>query len=267
MLKKYFKQKIISKALVTASILIVMSLLTTPLIAAQQLDPEADKILKTMSDYMGQLSAYSMKSDVDSEIIDLEGQKIQLSSSASIIVQRPGKVNVKRQGSLANVELFYDSNTLTIFSKNLNSYFQLVEPGNIDHLLDAVRNTLGLDAPGADLLYADVYAGLTANIKSSSYLGTGYVNGIECHHLTFRENKIDWQLWITVGDKPLPMKYIITTKWITGAPQHSVRFKEWNTQPEIKSDQFVFSAPKGAKKIETLVVNEIGEPVIEELTK
>jgi len=60
------------------------------------------------------------------------------------------------------------------------------------------------------------------------------------------------------------MKYIITTKWVTGAPQYSIRFRDWNTKPQIKANQFAFSVPKGAKKLETIPVNEVGELMIEE---
>ena len=79
-------------------------------------------------------------------------------------------------------------------------------PGTIDDALDTLHVEIGLDAPGADLFYADPYISLSSGVVSSAYLGTDYVNGVECHHLAFREAKTDWQLWVQVGDAPLPMK-------------------------------------------------------------
>ncbi len=38
------------------------------------------------------------------------------------------------------------------------------------------------------------------------------MNGIECHHLAFRAEKVDWQVWVQAGDTPLPMKYLIISK-------------------------------------------------------
>jgi hypothetical protein len=58
------------------------------------------------------------------------------------------------------------------------------------------------------------------------------------------------------------MKYIITTKWVTGAPQYSVRFRDWNTKPQIEANRFEFSVPEGARKLETIDVNEMGELMI-----
>ena len=107
-----------------------------------------------------------------------------------------------------------------------------------------------------------VRSGTAANssgVTSSGYHGTDYVQGVECHHLSFREDDVDWQLWVKTGDEPLPMKYVITTKWTTGAPQYSVQFGNWNLEPVIPGDRFTFVAPKGAQKLDSLPVDEAGE--------
>ena len=59
-------------------------------------------------------------------------------------------------------------------------------------------------------------------------MGTGPVGGIDCDHLAFRNPRVDWQIWIQKGEQPLPLKYVITTKWVTGAPQYSLRLSEWD---------------------------------------
>ncbi|WP_295399903.1 DUF2092 domain-containing protein [uncultured Thiocystis sp.] len=56
--------------------------------AEPTVDPEADRILRAMSTYLGGLTAFSVRADVDDEVIDLAGQKLQLSSSASLILER-----------------------------------------------------------------------------------------------------------------------------------------------------------------------------------
>jgi hypothetical protein len=125
--------------------------------------------------------------------------------------------------------------------------------------LVAVASELGLDLPATDLLVADPYAALVPGVTGSSYHGTAYVQGVECHHLSFREDEVDWQLWVKTGDEPLPMKYVITTKWLTGAPQYSVEMHGWDLAPAIPADRFTFSPPEGAVKLEGLPVDETGE--------
>jgi len=116
-----------------------------------------------------------------------------------------------------------------------------------------------LSFPGADLLLADPYAVLSSGVTSSGYYGKSYVGGVQCHHLAFRTAKVDWQIWVKDGGEPLPMKYVITSKWMAGAPQYSIELSDWNLKPAIPADRFGFVVPQGAKKLETLAVDEAGE--------
>jgi hypothetical protein len=56
---------------------------------------------------------------------------------------------------------------------------------------------------------------------------------------------------------------VITSKWITGAPQFSVQLSNWNLKPQISDQQFEFSPPAGAKKRDALTVDEAGEMIDE----
>jgi len=250
------------RKVIVPGVLLGLAVTSGSAMCEDRMDPEADKILRSMSTYLGGLPAFDVKADVDSEIIDLEGQKLQLSSSAEMLVERPGKLHIMRRGMLADVEMIFDGKTLTIHGKGRNAYFQQERPGSIDDALDGMRMEIDMDMPGADFMYADPYSAFASGVTSSTYLGTVFVNGEECHHLAFRKAKVDWQLWVKAGDEPLPMKYVITTKWVAGAPQYSIRFRDWDTKPKIDADQFKFSAPKGAKKLETITIDTVGEPVM-----
>ena len=235
-----------------------------PVMSAEGVDPDADKIMKTMSSYLGETETFSMNADIDFEVVSRNGQKLQLSSFATAVLKRPAEFHIQRKGMIANAEFIFDGKTLTLYGKNLNAYAQIEVPGTIDDAIRAYELETGIPAPGADLLFDDPYAILSSGVESSAYLGIAYVNGVECHHLAFREAKVDWQLWVKTGDAPLPMKYVITSKWHTAAPQYEIRFRDWNTNPQINDEQFTFSAPEGATRLETIPVNEIGEFIIEE---
>jgi len=53
------------------------------------------------------------------------------------------------------------------------------------------------------------------------------VDGVECEHLAFRGVDTDWQIWIETGARPVPRKYVITSKTLAGAPQYTLRIKDW----------------------------------------
>jgi hypothetical protein len=46
------------------------------------------------------------------------------------------------------------------------------------------------------------------------------------------------------------MKYVVTTKWVTGAPQYEIRLRDWDTNPEIEAGEFSFSVPEDVKNLD-----------------
>ncbi|SIT57890.1 conserved hypothetical protein [Mesorhizobium prunaredense] len=227
---------------------------------AQQIEPEADKILHSMADYVAGLKAFTVNYDTDSEVIDTEGQKLQYSASGSVALERPGKLHVSRKGAFVDAEMTFDGKTISIYGKKVNAYGQLESPGpTIDDAVEEVRAATGFDASGADLFAVDAYAVLTEDATKGVYVGTGLVGGVECDQLAFRNPRVDWQIWVQKGDQPLPLKYVITTKWVTGAPQYALRLSDWNVAPQIESAQFTFTPPEGATKLEGITADQIGE--------
>jgi hypothetical protein len=92
-----------------------------------------------MSSYPGGLAAFSVKADVDDEILDLAGQRLQLSSSASLLVERPNHFHAHRQGPMADMEVVFDGQTLTLHVKRLQIDAQLEAPGTIDEAVTELR--------------------------------------------------------------------------------------------------------------------------------
>ena len=240
-----------------ASVLLTLFLAVVPGTCFAGIEPDADKILRAMSSYLGELKTLSMKADIDFEIITNEGQKLQISSYATMVMERPDKFHITRKGMIADAEFFYDGEVLTLLGKNLNVYSQTAVSGTIEDAIVAYEFETGIPAPGADLMFTDSYSVISEGSESGFYLGTTYVGGVECHHLAIRKADIDLQVWIKAGDEPLPMKYIITTKWLTAAPQYEIRLRDWDTSPKISDQLFKFSVPEGAEKLETMVSDEL----------
>jgi len=224
---------------------------------SQDLDPQATEVLQFMSDYLANTEAFTVNADVDVEVMARTGQKLQFSSYATLVMQRPTGFYIHRRGPLADAEIFFNGSQISLFGQRINAYTQFPLSGTIDEAIRTVEAETGLSFPGADLLFSNPYEVLSEGVESSTYLGTGYIDGVEVHHLAFREADVDWQLWVQTGDRPLPMKYVITTKWVTGAPQYEIRLRDWNTDPRIAADRFTFIAPEGATQLEALPPSEL----------
>ena len=240
--------------------------LAVPAAHAQQIESEADKILHSMADYVAGLKSFTVNYEVETEVVELDGQKLQHNGSGSVAVERPGKLRFSRKGAFVDVELTFDGKTISIYSRKANAYAQLESPGpTIDDAVEEVRAATGFDAAGADLFAADSYAVLTEDTTKGVYVSSDPIGGFECDHLAFRNPRVDWQVWIKKGEQPLPLKYVITTKWVTGAPQFAVRLSDWNLTPQIDPAQFTFKAPEGARKVKEISGDEIGELSAEDL--
>ena len=71
-----------------------------------------------------------------------------------------------------------------------------------------------------------------------------------CHHLSFEQATIDWQLWIDAGPEPLPRKLVIAYKTEDEVPQYSVTFRKWNLEASVPEELFRFEPPEGARRVE-----------------
>ena len=210
---------------------------------------DAAQILKTATDYVAGQQSISAKFDSDVEVITPDLQKIQFSSSGQLKLKRPDKLRVRRTGGYVDAEMIYDGKTLTLYGNNAKSYVQADDPGSVDHIIDVLQSSAGGAMPGTDLLISHPYDELMANVTDAKHIGQGVVDGVECEHLAFRGVEVDWQIWIETGARPIPRKYVITSKTLAGAPQYTLRIKDWNTDAIADADAFVFKPPSDATKV------------------
>jgi len=211
-------------------------------------EDDAAKILKASTDYVAAQKSISATFDSDIEAITPDLQKIQFTSSGQMKLSRPDKLRIRRTGGYADVELTYDGKTLTIYGNNAKSYVQADEPGTVDHVIDVIQSAAGAAMPGTDLLLSNAYDELMANVLDAKHIGQGVVDGVECEHLAFRGTDTDWQIWIETGARPIPRKYVITSKTLAGAPQYTLRIKDWNTDAIADASAFVFKPPADTAK-------------------
>ena len=218
-------------------------------------------LLKAMTDYTTAQKSISATFDSDVEVITSDLQKIQFTSSGQLKMMRPDKLRIRRTGGYADVDLVYDGKTVSLYGNNAKAYVQADMPGTVDDLIDAIQSKTGAAMSGTDLLVSHAFEVMTSDVETSQHVGLGVVDGIECEHLAFRGHDTDWQVWIQTGAQPIPRKYVITSKTLAGAPQYTLRIKDWKTDPIVDADAFAFKAPEGATKVslDSDVVIELDE--------
>jgi hypothetical protein len=103
------------------------------------------------------------------------------------------------------------------------------------------------------------YEELMAGVLEAKHIGRGVVEGVECEHLAFRNLDTDWQIWVETGERPLPRKYVITSKAVGGAPQYTLRLRDWKTGVSPAPDTFAFKPPQGSSGVAISLLKDIDE--------
>ena len=226
-----------------------------PYASAQGSDPE--KLLKAMTSYVASQKTLSITFDSDIEVITDKLLKIQFTSSGQVQLSRPDKLRATRTGGYRDIEIVFDGRSFTLNDKDANGFAQIELSGSVDQLVDVLRDKHGVVAPGADLLLTNAFDVMMADVIESAHIGKGVIDGVECEHLAFRNVDTDWQIWIEAGARPIPRKYVITSKGVAAAPQYTLRIKEWRT--DVPSDAFSFKPAEGAKKVALAELSDIDE--------
>ncbi len=241
------------------TLIFIALLVLTPWASAQDGDdqPESewariDRILRQMSDFLISAQSFGFTAH---ELIDEveEGQRIQYSNSRSVVVRRPDRAAGEAYGDLVNRSFWYDGASFTLLDREFNTYIQSPAPENIDALLDKIEESLEVVIPLGEMLSEDVYQALTPQIRQAAYLGLHQVRGIECHHLVFTQDDLDWQLWVEASSTPVPRKLVIVYKQEPGIPQYAAVISEWDFTVATPDELFEFRPPEGAREIDMSV--------------
>jgi hypothetical protein len=216
------------------------------------IDPQAEKLLHRMSDYLASRQQFSFTTENTIEAVLPSGQKIQFDNPATGIVSRPNKMRAHRKSDLTNQELFYDGKSLTLYSPKEKLYATTAAPATLEEMLDFAREKLDVFAPAAEFLYKNAADKMLKEASSGFVVGQSVIGGVKCTQLAFSGAEVDWQVWIEDGARPLPRKFILTSKKVAGEPQMSVVVKSWDMAPKLADGEFSFTPPKDAKKIEFL---------------
>jgi len=212
-------------------------------------EAQAKSLFKAMSDYLAAQTTLSFDVDSNLEVVTSQKQKLALASSGTLTLSRPDKIRATRKGGFANIEMVFDGKTLTAIGKDANVYAQVDASGTIDHLVDELRDKYHRPVPAADLLMSNPYEQLMPLVVDTKDLGSGVIRGVECDHLAFRTNELDWQIWIAQGARPYPCRYVITSTNVDGGPQYSIDVTAFKTGAEVTPDSFKLDIPAGAKKM------------------
>ena len=220
---------------------------------ANAVDLASIQALKDMGTYLLTLTRFGVSTEVTGENVLADGQKLQHTATADLDVVRPNKIRVVMKSARNERQLTYDGKTLSLHTPAQKYYGTLELEGTLGDVIERLEGQYGMQIPLDDLFRFGTPAAQFDRIESAMNAGQDFVDGDLCDHYAFRSGKIDWQIWIMTGSKPLPRKIVITNRADEARPQ-SVQMIDWNLKPTFKDAVFKFTPPKGSSKIEIVPV-------------
>jgi len=221
--------------------------------AANLVDPAAVQALKDMGAHLRTLKRFGVSTELTGERVLADGQKLQHTATADMDVDTPSRLRIMMLSARNERELYWDGKVVTLFTPAQKYYSQVEFSGTVGELVKKLEDRYNVEVPMSDLFTWGTPAAPLDKLDSAMNAGQDFVGKDLCDQYAFRKDMIDFQIWITTGDKPLPRKIVITNRADEARPQ-SVSLLEWNLKPTFTNATFKFVPPKGATKIEIVPV-------------
>ncbi len=197
-------------------------------------NPKVVEKLTQMGNYLRSLSRFEVKAAITHDTVLETGQKLQIQGTSTLQVVGRDRFHAVAETDTLSREFFYNGTVFTQYSPDLHYYTTVNAPPKLTDMLHEIEDHYGIQVPMEDLFLFGTDQSQAKALTSAMYIGPSHINGKLCDHLAFRQEGIDWQLWITRSDKPLPCKLVITTTDDTSFPEYSALYT-WNLKPGVKA--------------------------------
>jgi hypothetical protein len=229
---------------------------------ATEPDPEAKAmaIFQRMTDFLSKAQQLSVTIESEFDVVQDSGEKYTFGESRTIVIRRPGHLRMdttKRDGAKGG--MVFNGKDITAFDMKENVYATVAKPGSVDDAIAYFINDLDMRMPLAEFFSSVLVKALPERVLAADYVEQATIAGVPCDHLGLRGERVDLQVWVAQGDRPLPQRVIITYARAEGQPQFRAQFREWNFSPNAPEALFAFTPPEGITKI-VFAPRRRGEP-------
>jgi hypothetical protein len=218
-------------------------------------EPEAVDALRRMSAYLLSFNSIGIVSEASLDAVTNDGQRIQMDGVVKYKVRKPNGFVIDYQSAMKPRTFYYDGKNFTVYSPKLGFYAQVPAPPTNREVLDQLYKKYGIALPMEDLFrWGDNEERVNA-LKSAYEVGPALVDGVETNHYAFREENVDWELWLEKGDRPIPRKLVIVDRTDPARPTFTSRM-QWTPNQAFTDADFAFVPDANAKKIQLATYKE-----------
>ncbi|CAB3801239.1 DUF2092 domain-containing protein [Pararobbsia alpina] len=211
---------------------------------------QARAILMNMAEFLGGMPRFRVSLRAGYDAVQPSGQKIEFGENRTVTLSRPDRLRVEGERSDgAKTLTVFTGKEIVLVDLARKVYATAAQPGTLDDTVVYFVRDLGMRLPLAAMLLSRLPAEFQNRVRSVDYVEKTSIYGIASHHLAARTDTVDFQVWVADGDKPLPVRIVLTYKAEAGQPQFWAEFSNWNLAPEIDDVTFSAQVPDGLQKV------------------
>jgi hypothetical protein len=174
---------------------------------------------------------------------------VELSAEIRAILHRPSGAFVERVNRRGRRRLHFDGSTLAFVDVDSNLYAQEPFEGTNADLLDHLHERFQAPLPLADFLAVDPAMALSEAADWGLYVGRDIVGGVECDHVLFSNEWLEWQVWVQSEEPRVPRRLVIVFADEPGQPRFTATLSNWNLDDDT-TGAFDFHPAVGAVQVD-----------------
>ncbi|WP_146345622.1 DUF2092 domain-containing protein [Phaeobacter marinintestinus] len=216
----------------------------------EAIDPFAMEIANAAIDYISGQPRLSVDWFVSFDVVVDGREKVTYSRSGSNLLARGEGFYAFSELGEETREYFYDFSRFTVVDVEENAYATTPFRGEFRALTERVADEYDLRLPIWTLMSADPGFELLESVDAAAYLGTTRIAGQQVHHLAMSDYEGDWQFWISTDpEAPELVMLVGTNPYEQGWPQYRAYFSNWDFDPQINEDSFVFTPDETTERM------------------
>jgi len=216
--------------------------------SASDIDPGAVAALDKMGAYLRTVKTFRVTAMTTRDTVLDNGLLVKRDGKADILAQFPSHLRIETVNGEKQRLYLYDGKNFTLYGKVIQYYATMPAPPTIGQLAAVLADKYDIELPLEDLFWWGTERVNSSAIVAAADAGPADVQGTTCEHYAFRQEGIDWQIWIQLGDNPLPRRLVISTTTDEARPQYSAVYT-WDLAPSFNEAAFTFEPPAEAKRI------------------
>jgi hypothetical protein len=210
----------------------------------------ARQLLDAMAQYLSNANGFKVELLTGYEVVQESGQKIEFGERRTVSVSRPDKLKVEGLRSDGHKGLaLFDGKQITLYDAAAKVYATAPQTAGIDESVIHFVRDLRMRLPLAPLVMKRLPDELARRLQSIDYVEKTGIYGEPTHHIAGRTATVDFEMWITDGDKPLLRRIALTYRGAEGEPRFWADFSNWDLNPNFPPSDFSFNPPADAKSL------------------